>query len=113
MWAKFLKDLAQGKAKLGQKRSSKWSKVRKKHLAENPKCFICEGTTSLEVHHIIPFQLAPEFELESSNLLTLCERKKYGINCHLLVGHLGNYRRINPHVLEDASLWNRKIKGHK
>lgn len=58
---------------------------------------------------MVPFHEAPELELEPSNLMTLCERKKYGINCHLLVGHLGDYRRINPDVHGDAETWRTKL----
>jgi len=108
-WFKHIKDRIEGKAKKGAKRSSKWRKVRKKHLALHPECFICRSKKNLEVHHIIPFHIAPDKELDPKNLITLCENKKYGINCHLLVGHLGNYQNINPNVLLDATLWKMKL----
>ena len=107
---KFIKDRIQGKAEKGQKRSSKWRKVRKEHLVKNSKCYICECSTKLEVHHIIPFNIAPDLELEPSNLVTLCENKKYGLNCHLLVGHLGNYRRTNLSCEVDAMTWKIKLR---
>jgi len=65
------------------------------------------------VHHVVPFHLAPDLELEPGNLLTLCESKKYGINCHQLIGHLGNYRRWNPSVREDATVWRMKLNPGK
>jgi len=43
--------------------------------------------------------------------MTLCENKKYGINCHLLVGHLGNWQKINLTCKADVKEWNQKIKG--
>lgn len=107
----YLIDRLQGKAPKGAKRSSKWRKVRAQHLKENPRCFICESKKNVEVHHKLPFHVAPELEIEPSNLMSLCENKKYGINCHLLVGHLGNYRRTNITVVIDATTWNMKIKG--
>ncbi|NVM33986.1 MAG: hypothetical protein HWN81_00220 [Candidatus Lokiarchaeota archaeon] len=107
---KILKDRIQGKAPKGAKRSSKWRKVRKQFLKDNPKCAVCSSVTSLEVHHCIPFHLAPDLELENDNLITLCENKKYGVNCHLLIGHLGNYKRANMQVKIDAITWNMKIK---
>lgn len=108
---KKLKDLAQGKAPLAAKRSGKWSSVRKHHLEKNGECVVCGDTRKLEVHHIKPFHLYPELELEADNLLTMCESKSYGIICHLLVGHNGSYKNINPDVVEDAVYWRDKLKA--
>ena len=108
---KAIKDRIQGKAAKGQKRSGQWSKARRLHLKENPRCAICGSKFKVEVHHIIPFSIAPDLELDRDNMVTLCENKKYGINCHLLVGHLGNYRRTNPSCELDAMSWRYKIKG--
>jgi len=107
-----LKDRIQGKAEKGQKRSGKWRKVRATHIEKNPRCEICGSKVKLEVHHVIPFNVAPDKELDPENLITLCERKKYGINCHLLVGHLGNYRNMNPGVKADALFWRAKLDKH-
>jgi 5-methylcytosine-specific restriction endonuclease McrA len=104
-----IKDIIQGKIKLRDRRSSKWSRIRNIHLKEKPKCAACGGHKKLEVHHIKPFNKYPELELEPSNLITLCESKKNGVNCHLLFGHLGNYKTINPTVLEDVLTWFNKI----
>lgn len=105
------RDLAQGKTPIdGPQRSTKWASTRKEHLKNNPKCAICEGTQQLNVHHIKPFHLHPELELEPKNLITLCESASYGIICHLLVGHLGNYKNINPNSVKDSKIWNAKLK---
>lgn len=105
-----IKDSIQGKAPLSAKRSSHWSTVRKNHLKANPFCVACGDTDKLEVHHIKPFHTHPELELEPSNLITLCESKSYGIICHLLLGHNGSYKTINPNVKEDAQTWFEKLK---
>jgi hypothetical protein len=110
MVLKHVKDLIQGKASLGKKRSPKWSNVRRKHLKRFPTCALCESTFKVEVHHIQPFHLKPELELDPDNLITLCENWSKGICCHLFLGHLGNYKNINPNVLEDAKIWNNKLK---
>lgn len=102
-------DYLLGKAPLGAARSKGWAAVRKEHLSLFPFCEVCGSKVALEAHHIEPFHLRPDLELAPSNLMTLCERKKYGINCHLLVGHLGNYRRINTDARTDASVWRRKL----
>ena len=110
MILKHIKDVIQGKAPIGKKRSSQWPKVRKEHLEKNPTCAVCGSASKVEVHHKTPFHMNPLLELEPSNLITLCETKKNGINCHLLMGHLGNYKSVNPDVEVDASAWNEKLK---
>jgi hypothetical protein len=103
-------DVFSGKAPLGTKRSGSWSSVRADFLKLHPKCEICESTTNLEVHHIEPFHLNPELELDINNLITLCETKKYGINCHLLIGHLGSYKFSNPNCRKDVKQLHTKLK---
>ena len=110
MILKHVKDVIQGKATVGQKRSSKWPTVRKHHLEAHPTCAVCGGTKKLEVHHKAAFSDHPELELEPSNLITLCEASK-SCNHHLFVGHLGDYKKINPDVVEDAAYWNKKLTG--
>jgi hypothetical protein len=109
--AKYLKDRIQGKAKKGQRRSSKWRKIRNQHIKDNPYCAVCGSKKKVEVHHLIPFNYAPDLELDENNRMSLCENKKYGINCHLLIGHLGNYKRFNYSIKVDAMTWNQKLKN--
>jgi len=106
---KHLIDAAKGKHPLSAVRSGQWPAVRKQHLALHPTCEVCGGTQKLEVHHKRPFHLHPNLELEPTNLVTLCEANKDGVNCHLLFGHLGNFRSFNVDVLIDAALWLHKI----
>lgn len=56
----------------------------------------CGNEKNLEVHHIQPFHLQPELELDQSNLITLCEA--IGADCHLRQGHLGNWKGCNPNI---------------
>lgn len=106
-----IKDRIQGKAPGGARRSSGWPKIREAHLRANPACAVCGGTKKLEVHHKKPFHLHPELELEVLNLITLCEAKQYGLNCHLLIGHLGSYRSYNLNVEQDAEAWSKRLKS--
>lgn len=106
---RIITDYALGKVPLGAARSKEWAAVRREHLELSPACEVCGGTASLEVHHVAPFHVRPDLELDHGNLMTLCERKKFGINCHLLIGHLGNYRRFNPEVRADAATWCLKL----
>jgi hypothetical protein len=107
-----LGDIYRGKSDLlSPARSSKWPAVRAEYLKTYGKCAVCNGTKKLEVHHKLPYHVHPELELDPSNFITLCEAGTYGINCHLLVGHLGHYKSINRNVDIDASEWNTKLSG--
>jgi 5-methylcytosine-specific restriction enzyme A len=83
-----------------EKRSNHWRVVRRAHLVLEPKCQACGGADDLQVHHIKPFHLHPELELEQSNLITLCEKR--GHDCHFTFGHFHNWRAINPNVIADV-----------
>lgn len=107
---KGLKDRVQGKAPKGCKRSPQWSDVRKAFIKQNPSCAVCGGTRKVEVHHMVPFHMDPSRELDPTNLISLCERKKYGITCHQFFGHLGNYKGVNISVKEDAEHWKQKLE---
>jgi len=89
---------------LGHPRSPHWPAVEKAHLKREGFCRYCGGVNRLQVHHVKPFHLHPEDELNQANLITLCEDSKDGIECHLHIGHLGNWKLFNPHVrtLADA-----------
>jgi 5-methylcytosine-specific restriction enzyme A len=93
----------------GKKRSNKWPSVRRAYLKKHPKCFVCLGIKKIEVHHKKPFHLHPELELDPTNLITLCENEKNGVNCHLLFGHLGNFKSLNENVEDDTKNWRGKI----
>ena len=102
-------DIAKGKIPVGMPRSSHWPTVRAAHLKEYPACGGCGGTKKVEVHHIKPFHLHPERELDPTNLETLCEDDGNGVNCHLFFGHLGNYKSFNVDVIADAAAWRQKL----
>jgi len=76
-------------------RSGKWPRVRAEHLARQPDCQACgKRGGDMEVHHCRPYAEHPELELEPQNLLTLCADP-----CHLVHGHLMNFRRHDPDVV--------------
>jgi hypothetical protein len=85
----------------GRERSPEWSRVEHEHLAHEPACVACGYRgKGLQVHHIKPFHLHPQLELDPNNLMTLCEIP--GRDHHLLIGHLDNFESYNPHVREDT-----------
>lgn len=86
--------------RLGEdKRSPRWPALRRHFLLAHPVCAWCGAKSDLEVHHVQPFHFFPERELDPKNLVTLCE--SLGWNCHLTVGHLGDWKKWNPGLLED------------
>jgi len=87
-----------------QWRSSKWRGVRAEHLKTNGRCEACESTKKLEVHHIIPFDVDPDRELNPSNLITLCNY------CHLVLGHLRDYKIANDFVRDDVKSFSERRK---
>ena len=84
-------------------RNPDWPKVRRLFLKQHNQCEVCGITKRLTAHHEKPYQWNPELEMETENLITLCER------CHLFVGHLGSWLSYNVNVREDAIKWNAKI----
>jgi hypothetical protein len=48
---------------------------------------------------MLPFHLDPQLELDQTNLITLCMGTK---ECHLVIGHGGDFHHYNPNVLGDA-----------
>jgi len=101
-----IKDRIQGKAAKGQKRHKDWPKIRMEHIKLFGKCYVCRKTKKLQVHHIIPFNIAPDLELNPDNLITLCTNN---MNCHLIFGHKGNYRETNDDCVDDSVYWRRKL----
>jgi 5-methylcytosine-specific restriction endonuclease McrA len=87
-------------------RDPQWDGVRKQHLKKENLCQACLTKDNLEVHHIIPFHLRPDLELDPANLITLCAQK-----CHLLFGHLMNYKSYNSNVIEDCKKMQENIKN--
>jgi hypothetical protein len=102
-----LHDVWQGKTTWSVTRSDKWPEVRAAHLKLFPNCTVCGGTKNIQVHHMQPFHLHPELELDPTNLITLCEDP--GHNCHLTFGHLDSFQSWNPNVVADSAQWNQKI----
>lgn len=85
----------------GLARSPQWSRVAKEHLLREPACAACgyKGR-KLQVHHIKPFHLHPQLELDPDNLITLCTAR--GREHHLLLGHLDEWASFNEHVRADV-----------
>ena len=82
-----------------QGRSGSWPRVRRDYLVRHPTCAVCGGKKAIEVHHVVPFHKDKAQELNPGNLIALCNH----LRCHILIGHLGNYKSWNEHVREMAA----------
>lgn len=81
-------------------RSPEWPEHERHWLALHPSCAGCGTVSHLQVHHIRPFHLFPELELDYSNYLTLCMGQN---ECHLRIGHGDNWTCWNPSAELDAA----------
>jgi 5-methylcytosine-specific restriction endonuclease McrA len=86
-------------------RSSDWPTIRKEHVKKHPFCIACGTTRNIEVHHVKPYQIHPELELEPTNLVSLCKTH------HLVFGHLTDYHSWNENVVEDSNWYLQKVKN--
>jgi hypothetical protein len=84
-----------------QGRSPKWPALSRAWLREFPLCAACGRPHGCVPHHVVPFHADPDRELDRDNLITLGESGT--LNCHLWVGHAGNWRDWNPSVRMDAA----------
>lgn len=80
----------------GKKRSPKWRKFCKEFL-KGKACAACGKAESLQLHHIYPFHLFPERELDETNVIPLCSGPGE-TDCHLMIGHGDNFRAYVPIV---------------
>ena len=87
-------------------RSPKWQAVRKEHIKNNPNCIACGRNKKVEAHHIEPVHVWPEKELNPSNLVTLCDDP-----CHLIFGHLMNYKSWNEYIINDSKEYLDRIQN--
>ena len=82
------------------KRNPKFEPAAKLWLKDK-RCIVCGGTIRLQAHHKYPFHLFPNLEMDERYWRPLCEGD-HRLNCHLLVGHGGDFSGFNPLVDEMA-----------
>jgi hypothetical protein len=80
----------------GIPRHSSWGRVRKEFLQSHPDCKACGGRHHREAHHLLPYHLYPERELDTDNLIVLCR------SCHFIFGHLHDWCSYNPTCVADV-----------
>lgn len=93
-------------------RSPKWPAFEKRIIEAHPFCSFCgqiESKVKLVGHHIQPYHLHPDLELEESNILVVGETCTTG-NHHLLLCHYGNWSKWNPDARHLAELFLKNIQ---
>jgi 5-methylcytosine-specific restriction endonuclease McrA len=98
---------------VGQPRSGKWSGVRDAWVKDHPTCAACGVGGLVHVHHIKPFHLYPELELDRGNLITLCPWCHYNLG-HDPDGYWGperpSWSKYNPNIRQQAAKWPKKAR---
>jgi 5-methylcytosine-specific restriction endonuclease McrA len=87
---------------LNVRQTKEYRKALKEHVTLNPNCAFCGRSNAVDVHHKIPVSFAPELAADKNNLITLCRKPA----CHLVVGHLGNWKTYNKNVEKICELMN-------
>lgn len=73
-----------------------------RHLKLHPQCEGCGAQSGGQAHHVKPYHKYPDLAADPSNFITLCETMG-GLECHLHLGHGGNFKTYNPDILTDAA----------
>jgi len=85
-------------AALAADRAPQWQTTRDRVIANHPACAYC-GSPAEKVHHIVPFHVDDSKELNTDNLLALCDA------CHGTTAHLDrHYQSWNPLIAEEIKL---------
>jgi hypothetical protein len=71
-------------------------------VAAHPTCAAC-GTRGVEVHHVEPFHVRPDLELDPANLISLCRAD------HFCFGHFHRWASWNPDVRADVARYRHEL----
>lgn len=85
----------------GQQRSSNWPAFLREHL-RGKVCCVCGATDGLTLHHVVPVSVDASRELDPTNVVPICDDSSTK-RCHIMIGHLGDWRRWNPDVRQHAA----------
>jgi 5-methylcytosine-specific restriction endonuclease McrA len=97
MWSLFRRDDPANVT--GAARSPKWASFVKRFL-RGKACLACGQKDALTGHHVVPFHLRPDLELDERNVVPLCSDR-----CHIVFGHFNDFRLDNPQVREDCEAY--------
>ena len=92
---------------LGVRNTIAYRRAMKEYASLHPNCAFCGRSKDVDVHHKVPVSYAPELAADQSNMITLCRKPQ----CHLVVGHLGNFKNYNERVAEVCDMMNNDINS--
>ena len=88
---------------LGAERSPKWKQFCKDmEKMWGNRCLVTDSEI-IQWHHVLPFHLFPESELDPQNVRPLRP------DVHFLLAHLGKWASYNENILRDIEIWKAKI----
>jgi len=87
----------------GVQRSPKWAAFEKRFV-RGKACVCCGAKGPLTGHHVIPYHVRPDLELDEANIRPVCT----GVDCHLVIGHLKDFRLWNEDFDADAAAFLQK-----
>ena len=98
---KRVEDSRTREVKKRAKRSSRWPALERRTKKSVGACEACGSKKGLQLHHVQPYHLRPDLELEPSNLMVFC-MAVLGWECHLYLAHAGSFRGYNASIRVDA-----------
>lgn len=81
----------------GRPGDPQWHRESRLWLVDHPCAVTGETGDGVEVHHIRPYHLFPELEMDPANWIAL--RRDW----HFYLGHFGDWVLWNPDVAQDAA----------
>lgn len=87
-----------GQSVADRTRSPKWPAWLKRFL-RGKRCVCCGSKGPLTGHHKVPYHVDPSRELDETNVAPICD----GTDCHLVVGHLKDFKLWNVDFDADAA----------
>jgi len=95
----------------GLKRNPSWEHDSRLWLKDHNECAATGWTYKLQIHHVLPFHLFPQLEMDESNWIVLTENPLF--EAHFEIGHNKNWREYNIHVRIDAMMELKRRKDSK
>ena len=73
---------------------SKMESAMRKWLVGKP-CAVCGSTKQVQAHHLFPRHIWPQLAYDNRLWYPLCRSSKI-LDCHAIIGHLGDMKGFNP-----------------
>jgi 5-methylcytosine-specific restriction endonuclease McrA len=85
-------------------RDPRFRSAEREFIRRNPVCAGCGGSATT-AHHVIPFHVRPDLEMDESNWAPVCP------DCHFVDGHARNWRKWVDNFWQVVKLKAAGLKG--